>query len=178
MWSCLAVSRGSECARALCLHGHKHMQSYAHIPTRVKKHTQAAHWMLCILWCGWLSVKISRSDSPGPSFHYGSSSPPDTYNPITFYRSASARARASPHRHKRIDPASEPANSKGRHKKSRFTAMQSIGAKVFKANLDKLYQSNSSKKKRILVMIERLTQAEKIFFGVMHENDTEWTISN
>lgn len=134
MWSCLAVSRGSESVRALCLHGHKHKQSHAHIPTRVKKYTETARWMARILWCGWLSVKISRSDSPGPSFHYHSSSLPDTYNPITFYRSAPAWARASPHRHKHIDPTSEPANSKGRHKKSRFTATQSIGKDVRKSS--------------------------------------------
>ena len=49
-----------------------------------------------------------------PSFHYHPSPLPDTYNPISFYRSTPARAGASLHRHKHIDPKCEPANSEDR----------------------------------------------------------------
>ena len=100
--------------------------------------------MVCTLQWLRLSVIILRSDSPDPSFHY-SSSLPDTYNPITFYRSALAWARASLHRQKHIDPTSEPANSKGRQKKSQihsYTINRERSAKVFKANPDELKQSN------------------------------------
>lgn len=100
---------------------------------------------VCILRCGWLSVKMSRSDSPGPSFHYHSFSLPDTYNPITFYSSAPAWASASLHRHKHIDPTSELANIKGRHNKSQIhshTINREGSVHVFKANSDKLYQSD------------------------------------
>lgn len=70
-------------------------------------------------WCesSDVGVHISHPNSAGPSFHYCSTSLPDIYSPITFYRADPAWARASQHRHKHIDPTSEPENSQGRHKK-------------------------------------------------------------
>lgn len=41
----------------------------------------------------WVSAEISRSDSSRASFHYWTSSLPDTHNPITLNRSAAAWAR-------------------------------------------------------------------------------------
>lgn len=79
-----------------------------HSHTCEKIYTQMACWTACVLQCGCRSVKISRFASSRPSFHYCSSSLPDAYNPITFCRSAPARASLDRHTH--IDSTSEPAN--------------------------------------------------------------------
>lgn len=89
--------------------------------------------MVGVVCCRRLLSSNLSLCKPWPSFHYHSSYLPDTYNPITFY--SSAQARASLHRHKHIDPTSQPANHKGRRKTTQIhkqTINRERSANVFK----------------------------------------------